>query len=121
MGTLDRITEPDFQEALSSLRRGASEVESPLLASKLNEACDRLEPIVHDLSKRYPWPGKSDEAATWLRKLDGVQGALAACTTAQGVGSMCRPFFDKVDKLIADCQQWRAAPGARDQAAPAHP
>ena len=105
MATVSRIYGEDFKGYLSSLRQSAAEIDSPLMSEKLKELCSGLEPIVAKLSQEYPWPGKSDEAEKWVRKLDDLQGTLAACTTAQGVGSMCRPFYDDVEKLIRECRQ----------------
>jgi len=105
MATVSRIYGEDFKGYLSSLRQSANDIDSPSMREKLEELCSGLEPLVEKLSQEYPWPGKSDEAAKWVRRLDDLQGSLAACTTAQGVGSMCRPFYDEVDKLIRECRQ----------------
>jgi hypothetical protein len=104
MATVSRIYGTDFNGYLASLRESAKELDSPGMSTKLKELCEKLEPVVQKLTHDYHWPGKSEEAEKWLRKLDDLQGALAACTTAQGVGSMCRPFYDKVDKLIRECR-----------------
>jgi hypothetical protein len=105
MATVSRIYGEDFKGYLTSLRQSADEMESPAMKNKLKELCAGLEPLVHRLSQNYPWPGRSDEAEKWVRKLDDLQGSLAACTTAQGVGSMCRPFYDDVEKLLQECRE----------------
>ena len=105
MATVSRIYGEDFKGYLSSLRRSAAEIDSPRMSEKLNELCTGLEPIVEKLDHDYPWPGKTGDAEKWARKLDDLQGSLAACTTAKGVGSMCRPFYDEVEKLIRECRE----------------
>ncbi len=105
MATVSRIYGEDFMGYLASLQQSAAELDAPIMSEKLKELCAGLAPIVQKFTHDHPWPGKSDEAEKWLRRLDDLQGSLAACTTAQGVGSMCRPFYDKVDKLIRDCRE----------------
>jgi hypothetical protein len=103
MATVSRIYGADFTGYLAALRASAQEVDAPIMREKLNELCAKLEPVVQKLAHDYPWPGKAEEAERWVHRLDDLQGSLAACTTAQGVGSMCRPFYDKIDKLIREC------------------
>ena len=105
MATVSRIYGEEFQGYLSSLRQSAAEVDAPIMSEKLKELCSKLEPVVQKLTHDHPWPGKSGEAEKWIQRLDDLQGSLAACTGAQGVGSMCVPFYDKIDKLIRDCQK----------------
>lgn len=108
MARVERIYGADFNGYLSSLKDSARDIDSPLMSTKLKELCEELEPVVKKLTRDYRWPGMSDEADKWLRKLDDLQGALAACATADGVGSLCRPFYDKIERLIGDCRQQRA-------------
>ena len=105
MATVSRIYGEDFKGYLSSLREAANQLDSPMMSQQLRELCAELEPIVEKLSHDYPWPGKTGDAERWAQKLDDLQGSLAACTFAKGVGSMCRPFYDDVEKLIRDCKQ----------------
>ncbi len=108
MVTVSRIYGEDFKGYLSALRQAANQLDSPVMSQKLKELCTELEPIIEKLSNQYPWPGKTGEAEEWARKLDDLQGSLAACTFAKGVGSMCHPFYDDVEKLIRECHEARA-------------
>ncbi len=108
MATVSRIYGEDFRGYLSALRQAADQLDSPLMSQRLKDLCTELEPIIEKLSNEYRWPGNTGEGERWARKLDDLQGSLAACTFANCVGSMCRPFYDDVEKLIRECHEARA-------------
>ena len=92
-----RIHGDDFNEYVKWFRDYAGEIEAPALRSKLWQLSSELGPLDRKLAKN------SEERDQWKQKLDELQGALAACETADGVGSACNPFFVRVDRILSEC------------------
>ncbi len=109
---VSKINGNDLTEYVKWFRENADEVEVPALRAKALQVSNELGRLDRRLA------GKSHEREQWTQKLDELQGALAACTTAAGVGSMCHPFYAKAERVIAECSKQDAA---ADRAAMASP
>ena len=99
---VSRIHGNDLTEYVRWFRENSDEVETPALRSKLWQVSSELGRLDRRLA------GRSQEREQWAQKLDELQGALAACTTAEGVGSMCHPFYVKAERIISECSKQSA-------------
>ena len=94
---VSRIHGDDLNEYVRWFKDYADEIEAPGLRAKLWQLSSELGPLDRKL------PRQSHEREQWVQKLDELQGALAACDTAQGMGSACNPFYVRVDRIISEC------------------
>jgi lipase chaperone LimK len=95
---ISRIEGKDFNEYVQWFRNNADEVESSELRTKVWQVTSEL----GELNRRLA--GHEAERQEWAQKLDDLQGALVACESAHGVGSMCQPFFAKAARIIEECE-----------------
>jgi hypothetical protein len=94
---VSRIHGDDLNEYVRWFKDYADQIEEPALRAKVWQLSSELGPLDRKLA------GQSHEREQWMQKLDELQGALAACDAAQGVGSACNPFYVRVDRIISEC------------------
>jgi hypothetical protein len=107
---VSRIQGEDLNEYVRWFRDNADEVESPELRTKVWEVTSELGQLNRSLAG-HP----DDEREQWVHRLDDLQGALVACDTAHGVGSMCHPFFARAARVISECEHTMGASSTKSQ------
>jgi hypothetical protein len=92
--------EGDLKHYVESFENSAESVRGASVKSKLRELGRELEGL-------EPWIEGAWERPLWTESLDELEGALAACNKASGVGVACSPFLERADRFIHESRQIR--------------